>query len=69
MNFPNERKRSLLVQCWDIVHAEPIGPRQERLRYEVSFWAKALRDAQEFGADDSEKQALRHLRAFLERNS
>ncbi len=68
MNNPAERKRSLLVRCWDVVAAEPIGPRQERLRYEVAFWAKALRDSQEYGADESEKQALRRLRDFLERN-
>ncbi len=68
MNNNAERKRSLLVRCWDVVHAEPIGPRQERLRIEVEYWRQKLYSAQDEGADEGERDVLRRLQDFLERN-
>ncbi len=68
MNVAVERKRSLICQCWDVVSREPVGPRQERLRAEVSYWQVALRDSEETGAQVSEWLAIRHLQEFLKRN-
>ncbi len=68
MNVAVERKRSLLCRCWDVVAAEQIGPRQERLRAEVEYWQLALRDSEQTGAQVSEWLALRHLSDFLKRN-
>ncbi len=68
MNLPAERKRSLVCRCWDVVLAEPLGPRQERLRFEVAYWERALADSEEANAQVSEWLVIHHLEEFLKRN-